>query len=191
VHGWLHERITELSPPEERDLTFRAFEWWTRRLGRKPRGIRTTSWDFTSETLAIIRDLGFLYDSSLMGDDRPYEIVAQGVPTGIVELPVEWILDDYTYYCLDWQSHAYHRMADSGVYEIYQAEFDAAYAEGTLFLLTMHPFITGHRSRLAALERLLEHMLSRPGVWFATHERVAIEAACRLRTESAGIPAVG
>jgi hypothetical protein len=55
----------------------------------------------------------------------------------------------------------------------------------------MHPFITGHRSRLAALERLLEHMLSRPGVWFATHERVAIEAACRLRTESAGIPAVG
>jgi len=182
VHGWLHERITELNPEEERDLTCRAFEWWTRRLGRKPRGVRTTSWDFTAETLSIIRDLGFLYDSSLMGDDRPYEIVAGGVPSGLVELPVEWILDDYTYYSLDWHSHAYHRMSDSGVCEIYRGEFDAAYAERTLFLLTMHPFITGHRSRLAALERLVEHIASKPGVWFATLEQVAEAAAPQIRT---------
>jgi peptidoglycan/xylan/chitin deacetylase (PgdA/CDA1 family) len=180
VHGWLHERITELDPREERDLTSRAFEWWTGRLGRAPRGIRTTSWDFTAETLAIIRDLGFLYDSSLMGDDRPYEIVAAGERTGLIELPVEWILDDYTYYSFDWQTHAYHRMADSGVYEIYQAEFDAAYAERTLFLLTMHPFITGHRSRLSVLQRLIRHMMSQPGVWFGTHEAVAQAASIRL-----------
>jgi len=192
VHGWLHERISALNPQEERALTFRAFEWWTRRLGHKPRGIRTTSWDFTSETLAIIRDLGFLYDSSLMGDDRPYEIMADGEPIGLIELPVEWILDDYTYYSLDWQSHAYHRMADSGVHEIYRAEFDAAYAEGTLFLLTMHPFVTGHRSRLAVFERLVEHMISKPGVWFATLEEVAKAVAepvqARLATPRGASP---
>src|SRR5688572_6973513 len=75
VHGWVHERITELTPEEERMLTRRAFDYWTKRLGRKPAGIRTPSWDFTSATLDIIRELGFLYDSSLMGDDRPYEIL--------------------------------------------------------------------------------------------------------------------
>jgi hypothetical protein len=40
-------------------------------------------------------------------------------------------------------------------------------------VLTMHPHITGHRSRAAALDQLIVHMRSRPGVWFATHEQVA------------------
>lgn len=177
VHGWVHERLTDLDPGEERALTRRAFEFWSKRLGRKPAGIRTPSWDFTSDTLAIIRELGFRYDSSLMGDDRPYEILAEGKPTGIVELPVEWILDDATYYSYDRPSYAYHRMSDSAVLEIYRAEFDMAYDEGAMFLLTMHPFMTGHRSRLAALARLVEHMKSKPGVWFATHEQVALAAA--------------
>ncbi len=48
-----------------------------------------------------------------------------------------------------------------------------AYEEGGLFILTMHPHVTGHRSRAAALENLIMHMRSRPGVWFATHEQVA------------------
>jgi peptidoglycan/xylan/chitin deacetylase (PgdA/CDA1 family) len=181
IHGWIHEPITELTPQEERELTERAFGWWTKRLGRKPVGIRTPSWDFTPGTLAIIRDLGLLYDSSLMGDDRPYEILAAGKPTGLVELPVEWILDDYSYYSFDWQGYAYHRMGDSDVYEIYKAEFDKAYEERTLFLLTMHPFVTGHRSRLAALERLVAYIKTKPEVWFGTHEQVARAAAAQLR----------
>jgi peptidoglycan/xylan/chitin deacetylase (PgdA/CDA1 family) len=181
VHGWVHERISDLTPEEERALTRRAFQWWTERLGHKPAGIRTPSWDFTPETLAIIRELGFLYDSSLMGDDRPYEIVAGGWLTGLIELPVEWILDDYTYYSYDRPSHAYHRMSDGEVYETYKAEFDMAYKEGTMFLLTMHPFVTGHRSRLAALERLVAYMKLKTGVWFATHEQVARAAAAQLQ----------
>lgn len=180
VHGWVHERLADLTPEEERDLTRRAFEWWTQRLGHKPAGIRTPSWDFTPHTLAIIQELGFVYDSSLMGDDRPYEILAEGKPTGLVELPVEWILDDYTYYSYDRQSSAYHRMGDDDVYAIYKAEFDKAYEEGTLFLLTMHPFVSGHRSRFAQLERLVAYMKSKPGVWFATHEQVARAAAAQL-----------
>ncbi len=37
----------------------------------------------------------------------------------------------------------------------------------------MHPHIIGHRSRIVMLERLIQYMLSRPDVWFATHEQVA------------------
>jgi len=180
LHGWIHERVTDLPASQERDLAHKAFDYWHKRLGRKPAGLRSPCWDFSDETLAIVRELGLLYDSSLMADDRPYEILADGEPTGIVELPVEWLLDDYAYYGFDWNSHAYHRMSDSGVLEIYRAEFDQAYEEGTLFLLTMHPFVSGHRSRLAAAERLLTHMQSRPGIWFATHEQVARAAAAGL-----------
>jgi hypothetical protein len=116
-----------------------------------------------------------------MGDDRPYEILSAGKSTGLIELPVEWILDDYTYYGYDRSSYAHHRIGDSDVLEIYRAEFDSAYQEGTMFLLTMHPLVTGHRSRMAALERLVAHMRSKPGVWFATHEQVARAAAAQLR----------
>jgi len=180
IHGWVHERLSELTAEEERELTRRAFDFWTKRLGHKPVGIRTPSWDFTDQTLSLIREFGLLYDSSLMGDDRPYEILSQGRPTGLVELPVEWILDDYTYYSYDRPSYAYHRMSDSDVLEIYRGEFDRAYKESTLFLLTMHPFVTGHGSRVAKLEELIVYMKSKPGVWFATHEQVARAAAAQF-----------
>lgn len=180
LHGWVHERVTDLSPREERTFTLKAFEYWTERLGRKPAGVRSPSWDFSAETLSIIRELGLLYDSSLMADDRPYEILADGQPTGVIELPVEWLLDDYAYYGFDWGAHLYHRMSDSGVFDIFRAEFDKAYEEGTMFLLTMHPYVTGHRSRLAALDKLVEYMKSKPGVWFATHEQVALAARTEL-----------
>jgi peptidoglycan/xylan/chitin deacetylase (PgdA/CDA1 family) len=181
IHGWVHERLTDVTPVEESELTHAAFDYWTQRLGRKPAGLRTPSWDFTPSTLGLIRELGFLYDSSLMGDDRPYEIVAEGKPTGLVELPVDWILDDFTYYSYDRTVYAYHRVGDNDVYEVYRAEFDKAYEEGTLFLLTMHPFVTGHRSRIAVLEKLIAHMKTKPGVWFATHEQVARAAEAGLK----------
>ena len=87
-------------------------------------------------------------------------------------------LDNFTYYSYGRASSAYHR--DDDVYQTYRAEFDKAYEEGTLFLLTMHPFVSGHRSRIAQLERLVAYMKSKPGVWFATHQDVARAAAKQL-----------
>jgi len=180
VHGWVHERIAELKPDEERKLTRRAYDFWTQRLGHKPAGIRTPSWDFTSETLAIIRELGLSYDSSLMGDDRPYELIAQGKATGLVELPVEWILDDVAYYNYDRTVSAYFRMGDDDVFQVYKAEFDKAYEERTLFLVTMHPFVSGHRSRVAQFEKLVAYIKSKPGVWFGTCEQIAKASSNQL-----------
>ena len=141
--------------------------------GTRPVGIRTPSWDFSPHTLAISREMGLLYDSSLMADDEPYEIVEDGEPTGMVELPVEWIRDDYVYFGMDRLSTVRPLMAPSAVLEVFQSEFDGAYAESGLFLLTMHPHITGHRSRMAVLERLIEHIRGHEGVWFATHAEIA------------------
>ena len=60
--------------------------------------------------------------------------------------------------------------------DIFRREFDAAYEEGGLFLLTMHPHVIGYRSRMFILEELIRHMKSLPGVWFATHRDVALQA---------------
>jgi peptidoglycan/xylan/chitin deacetylase (PgdA/CDA1 family) len=173
VHGWIHERNSGLEKPDEKRLLEKAIETLTKLTAKKPTGIRTPSWDYSPHTLEIIGELGFLYDSSLMADDSPYELVASGKPTGIVELPVEWILDDAPYFNMSRFGNLRPHTTPDEVYSIWEAEFDRAYEEGGMFLLTNHPHIIGHRSRIAMLERLLQHIRSRPGVWFATHEEIA------------------
>ena len=173
LHGWIHERNSNLAEADERELTHRAADVLHKLAGKPPVGLRTASWDFSAATLKIIRDMGLLYDSSLMGDDEPYELLEDDEPTGVVELPVEWIKDDYPYFGMDRLSPIRPYTAPSLVGEIWRREFDGAYGERGLFLLTMHPHIIGHRSRMSVLEELIQHMRSRPGVWFATHEQIA------------------
>ncbi len=173
LHGWIHERNSNLAEADERELTHRAADVLHKLAGKPPVGLRTASWDFSAATLKIIRDMGLLYDSSLMGDDEPYELLEDDEPTGVVELPVEWIKDDYPYFGMDRLSPIRPYTAPSLVGEIWRREFDGAYGERGLFLLTMHPHIIGHRSRMSVLEELIQHMRARPGVWFATHEQIA------------------
>jgi peptidoglycan/xylan/chitin deacetylase (PgdA/CDA1 family) len=173
MHGWIHETTSQLTPAVERDLMRRAFETLTKLGGRPPVGVRCPSWDFSPATLGLIRELGLVYDSSLMADDEPYELLEDGAPTGIVELPVEWIKDDAPYFGMNRATAIRPYTSPSAVLEIFKAEFDGAVAEGGLFLLTMHPHIIGHRSRIAILADLIEHMKRVDGLWFATHEEVA------------------
>jgi peptidoglycan/xylan/chitin deacetylase (PgdA/CDA1 family) len=173
IHSWIHEANTTLPPGVERDLTFRAADTLEKVSGRRPVGIRTASWDFSTDTMNIIRELGLLYDSSLMADDDPYEIEADGQPTGIVELPPEWIRDDAVYFNMLRFSGLRPYTPPSAVEEIFQAEFDGARAEGGMFLLTMHPHVIGHRSRIALLDRLVDRIKASGKVWFATHAQVA------------------
>ena len=95
LHGWIHERTSNLAEADERELTHRAADVLHKLTGKPPVGLRTASWDFSDATLQIMREMGLLYDSSMMSDDDPYELVEDGEPSGIVELPVEWIKDDH------------------------------------------------------------------------------------------------
>lgn len=123
-----------------------------------------------------------------MADDEPYELLEDGQPTGLVELPVEWIRDDAIYFNMDRFSALRPYTPPASVLEIFKAEFDGAYGERGLFLLTMHPHIIGHRSRIALLERLIEHIRGHAGVWFATHAEIAqyVKAGARHVEPGAG-----
>ena len=166
IHGWIHERNATLPKDEEERLLRKAVDRMTELVGKRPIGYRAPSWNFSDNTLDLLMDMGFLYDSSLMADDRPYEIVANGEPTGFVELPVDWILDDAP--LMNPLGDRYSNPRD--VLQVYKDEFDVAYEEGTTFVLTMHPHYIGHRSRIVVLRELIEHIRQKPGVWFGTHE---------------------
>ncbi|HBM61853.1 MAG TPA: polysaccharide deacetylase [Citreicella sp.] len=182
LHGWIHERNTQVPPEVERDLMLRASDTLERICGTRPVGMRTPSWDYSKATLAIAREMGLLYDSSLFSDDDPYEILDRGEPTGMVELPVEWIRDDAAYFMMNRFGAQRPYTPPADVLDIFLREFEGARAEGGLFLLTMHPHITGYRSRIFILERLLDHITAAGDCWIASHADIA-----RYCAETAGL----
>lgn len=177
LHGWIHEVNSTLPAADERELHFRAADTLERITGVRPVGMRTPSWDFSPATLAIQRELGLLYDSSLMADDDPYELEENGEPTGIVELPPEWIRDDAVYFNMNRFASLRPYTPPADVLDIFTREFEGAWNEGGLFVLTMHPHVIGYRSRMFILEELIARMKARGDVWFATHAQVARHVA--------------
>jgi hypothetical protein len=65
--------------------------------GQRPVGHRAAQWDLSPHPIELVAELGFAYDSSMMADDECYELVTRGTPTGVVEIPVEWVRDDAVY----------------------------------------------------------------------------------------------
>jgi peptidoglycan/xylan/chitin deacetylase (PgdA/CDA1 family) len=183
IHSWIHESNSRLDHETERDLSLRARDTLESLSGQRPVGMRTASWDFSPWTLKIVREMGLLYDSSLMADDEPYELLDGGEATGIVELPVEWIRDDAVYFNMDRAMSLRPYGGPEMVFDIFRRELDAAFEEGGLFQLTMHPHHSGHRSRIWILDDIIRAAKAKGSVWFATHAEIAAYCAAE-----AGLP---
>src|SRR5947208_6318751 len=126
IHGWIHERNSELPREAERELQMRSADTLEKISGQRPVGIRTPSWDFSPHTLAITQEMGLVYDSSLMADVDCYELEMDGKETGVVELPVEWIRDDAVYFNMNRFASLRPYTAPPDVYAIFKREFEPA-----------------------------------------------------------------
>jgi peptidoglycan/xylan/chitin deacetylase (PgdA/CDA1 family) len=183
IHGWIHENTSLLAREDERALLLRARDTLAAITGAEPIGHRAAQWDLSPNTIAIVREMGLLYDSSLMADEDCYELLVDGERSGVIEVPVEWMRDDAVYFMFSRDPPTRPYTPPEAVLGIFRREFDEAYAEGGLFQLVMHPFVIGYRSRIWILDALLQHALSHSGVWFATHAEVA-----RFAKSGAAVP---
>lgn len=170
AHGNVHEALSFLDEPEEARVLAEQLRVLQAELGVRPAGYRSPSWDVNVWTPSLLRAQGFLYDSSLMGNDVPYELDTGHGP--LVEVPVQWLLDDAPLF-----RHVYgatNAIADPArVHDLWSREFRAMHAEQGCFVLTCHPFISGRASRIELLEELVAYMRTFRGVWFTTCEAVA------------------
>ncbi|MER9108642.1 polysaccharide deacetylase [Mesorhizobium sp. M0848] len=180
IHGWIHELNSLLPPENERDLMMRSADTLEMITGTRPVGLRTPSWDFSEKTLSIAREMGLLYDSSLMADDSCYELLENGERTGVIEIPVEWIRDDAPYFAMSATEPLRPHISPEDVLGIFMREFEQAYHEGEMFQLTMHPHRIGYRSRIWILEEVIRAAKAKGDVWFATHREVAEHASLAL-----------
>ncbi len=169
-HGHRHLRSHEIGAAEQRAEVEDGLEALGRVLERAPSGYRSPAWELTPETFRILHEHGFGYDSSCMGDDRPY--VEEHDGNGILELPVHWSLDDWPYF--GWSVERGGILSAPSVWlECWAAELDSARAERRLVTYTMHPEVIGRGYRIRALETLVGRMRAEGDVWFATHRQVA------------------
>jgi hypothetical protein len=121
----------------------------------------------------LLAERGFLYESSLMDADVPYEL-AVDADRSLVEIPIFWGLDD-------WEQYAFvPGMYETGVIEsprkveeVWRAEYDGLVAAGGCFVLTNHPFLSGRPGRAMVLDRLVADAVDDDRVWVASMEEIA------------------
>ncbi len=186
-HGYLH--TNPKGPEDEAAILDRGNEVLTRLTGRRPLGHRSPGAGLSYNMVELLRDRGFLYDSSLMGDDfSPYYLRVGDQPHNdgpyvfgknieVVEIPFTWGLDDFPAFEYVSTRNGIQQglSAPSAVYEIWVGDFDYLYdhaGEG-VYTLTMHPQVIGRGHRLLMLEKLVRHIESHSGIEFKTMAEVA------------------
>lgn len=169
-HGYMHLRSDKVSADIQAEEIDRGLDALSRAGAHSVVGYRSPAWELTPETFSLLVDRGFQYDSSCMGDDRPY--IEQCGGRQLTELPVHWSLDDYPYY--GWSIDSRGSVGDPDlVYRNWVAAFDCARAEGRTIVYTIHPEFSGRAMRMATLEAILTHIASVGHVWFARLDRIA------------------
>ena len=166
-HGYMHEPPSSLSAEEEKQVLDKGIEILQGITGQAPLGYRSPSWELSEHSIGLLSSLGFLYDSSLMGDDAPYLLEPIGARKPMVELPVHWLLDDAPNFVYAPVANRLGPMrGPDEVFATWAAEFEGLYRYGRSFNLTMHPQYIGRPGRLLMLERLIDHIRRFPNVEF-------------------------
>jgi peptidoglycan-N-acetylglucosamine deacetylase len=171
-HSYAHLDPSTQAPEEERadmERAWRALE----SIGVEPLGFRSPSADLSAVTLALVEELGFLYDSSLMTDDfRPFhprvgdrvsrqEPLERGRESRLWELPLCFELDDWPHFQFNFEPYRKGGAVPSSVLEIWRGEFDwmEEHVDGGVLTVCMHPQVIGRGHRMAMLEELVRHCL--------------------------------
>jgi peptidoglycan/xylan/chitin deacetylase (PgdA/CDA1 family) len=189
-HGYCHEApSSRRDEDDERHILEKSIACIERVSGTSPKGHRLPGGNPGTRWVNLLLEHGFSYDSSMaphdfeptymrLGDivrtDGPFEF---GAEVDLVELPFDWILDDWPYFNYEPNGGRQRLRAPNDVYDIWSAEFDYLFQKvgSGVFVLTMHPQCIGKGSRMLMLERLIDHIADHEGVQFTTMALVADE----------------
>jgi peptidoglycan/xylan/chitin deacetylase (PgdA/CDA1 family) len=170
LHGYTHQSPATMPRETEEAELVRAMGI-LRDLGATATGYRSPSWEFSEHTVELLATHGLAYSSNFMDDIRPYRHSG----TGLVELPVQWLLDDAPHFWFSGADWTRKIATTAEVESIWQEEFTGIRALGGSFVLTMHPQIIGRPGRLAFLDRFMGWVCDHDGVRASTCAEIAAQ----------------
>jgi peptidoglycan/xylan/chitin deacetylase (PgdA/CDA1 family) len=179
-HGYLHEDFSALTPDEQDAVLARSEDTFVATFGHKPVGFRAPERLMSADTRQLLAARGYRYDSGYSDDDLPYLVARADGRHTLVELPVQEVWSDKAYY----EKHRTPAVTQAAFVD----EFEACYAAGALFTLTVHPrgdYGSGRGLRVRALEPVLQAMREQPRLWLATCGKIADWTLAQARTDSA------
>jgi peptidoglycan-N-acetylglucosamine deacetylase len=166
-HGYDHLRSDKISAQAQREEIERGFDCFERLGLPRPVGYRSPAWELTPETFDLLIEFGFSYDSSAMGDDRPYYETFNGKK--LLELPVHWALDDWSRFGWNIDSGGVLGSPAAMAAEwLDDLDFMAGENQGCSLIITMHPEMIGRAYRFEHLQRWVDSVRERDDVWFTS-----------------------
>lgn len=187
-HGWAHEDVAALDEAAERTAIEQGLSTLERITGNRPRGYRSPSFDLSHQSIQLLQEYGFDWDSTLMGRDfAPYrprvgDAVTDGSrftfgqPAALVEIPISWALTDF--YVMENVMTQTYMLPGSiettalGKRWIDDYDFAAAEVPSAVFTPVFHPQTIGRGSKFDLLRTLVLHAREH-GANFATVSEVA------------------
>ncbi|MBY0329667.1 MAG: allantoinase PuuE [Acetobacteraceae bacterium] len=166
-HGWRWVKHFELTEAEEREHIARAVTSLERTVGQKPAGWYCRYGPSVNTRRLVVEHGGFLYDSDYYGDELPFWVTVDGKPQLVV--PYSLVTNDGKY--AGWVG------TSDDWFSFVRDAFDMLYAEGVetpkMMSVGLHMRLIGHPARAAGLQRLLDYMMARRGVWITRRLDIA------------------
>lgn len=159
-----HLHHAGLVAEEETRLVATTLDILRRASGQQVRGWLSPAKSESFATPDIVARAGCDYLCDWVNDDMPYAFNSVAGPLTAMPHPCD--IDDYQ--ILINNHHSEDDFTDALV-----DHFDVLYREsasqgGRVMAISLHPWIIGQPFRIGALEKALDHILSRRGVWSAT-----------------------
>jgi peptidoglycan/xylan/chitin deacetylase (PgdA/CDA1 family) len=159
-----HLHAGNLSIEEERQWVQSSLATLRRLSGQPVTGWHSPAYSQTGNTLDLVAAEGAQYVCDWVNDDMPYVMQTKSGP--IASLPNAYEISDLQ---LFW----YFKYKPAQFIEQVMDHFDLLYREaaihgGRIVTLSLRPWLSGVPHRIAAIEEVLDRMLSHAGVWSAT-----------------------
>jgi peptidoglycan/xylan/chitin deacetylase (PgdA/CDA1 family) len=174
AHGyrWVHQ--FQMEEAVERAFIRNAVASIERTTGTRPYGW-LSRYLLTANTRRLLAEEGFLYHMDDYSDDQPFWEVVAGKP--LVIMPYALDTNDMKF----WTDPA---LSTAQWLQYAIDTFEWLYKEGAhaprMMSIGLHLRIIGRPGRIGALERFLQHVAGRPGVWVATRRAIAAHFAARV-----------
>jgi peptidoglycan/xylan/chitin deacetylase (PgdA/CDA1 family) len=169
--SYAFERVRTTSPDRERAIVRRTAKALEDVCGATIEGWRCPDYRISPQTLDILSESGFAWDSSLLNDDLPCLFDCSGGK--LIELPFTTSTADKTYIGYPYPM----RGGPDGLANVWDCEFEVLYRESEraprFLILSIQTWATGRPANLRPLRRFIERLKTHNDIQFARCQEIA------------------
>jgi peptidoglycan-N-acetylglucosamine deacetylase len=169
-HGYDHDNTVGIPREQEEENMDKSGKILAQFSGRRPVGARGPLDVLQEYSIDLLKEKGYLYDSTMKDCDWPYVF-----DNGLVELPTDVAIDDFPYFYFSYADEATINCSylPDYVYEMWKDAYDELASEGDkVMVIKLHPQLIGRVSRVHMLEKFILYM-KQSGAWITSCENVA------------------